>query len=575
MSTQHIGIGVSIRWRENGQEAAYRIIRLLPRGKVNIENIFTTGLREVDVSVLVEALFKGDLPIVESFHKATSNNQRPIMDLEDFTEFQQKLADYRFAVIKPLLAVPAEERSKSKVKARVKVVRKENHANGATGLLAAVSATSIYRWIRLYEQSGGDKRALLVSTLRGGRKKTRLTEEVESIIDSVFENLYFSTRTLSGIDDIHQEVIRIINERNQYRPAHLEKLAVPSRATIARRQLWLDSRKRYEAKHGKRAAKRMYDQLNKMGEPQYPLERVEIDHTRANLIVIDDEDDLPLGRFTLTVCIDVATRYILGFYLGFEPPGYYTVMECLYRVILPKTGFREKYGLQHGWQAYGVPATLIVDNGKEFRGNSLDDACFSLGITLIHAPVLMPEFKPFIERYLGTMATMFLRPLPGTTFSNPQRRGDYDSAGEACLYMSEVEKILIKGIVGVYAEKPHRGLGGNIPARRWEAAINAGFIPPLPASAEDVRILLGRVFYRTINRYGIEFETLRYNTPELSALRVSLVRRGEKAKCKFHPGDLSRIYVFDPDNSCYIEVPACDLEGYTQNLSLWKHQVVR
>ena len=86
--------------------------------------------------------------------------------------------------------------------------------------------------------------------------------------------------------------------------------------------------------------------------------------TQAEPLVLDDEDDLPLGRLTFTHCLDMATRYPLGYYMGFEPPGVLAVMECLYHAILPKEGTRERYGTEHEWLGHGVPAVLVVDNGS-------------------------------------------------------------------------------------------------------------------------------------------------------------------------------------------------------------------
>ena len=92
------------------------------------------------------------------------------------------------------------------------------------------------------------------------------------------------------------------------------------------------------------------------------------------------------------------------------------------------------------------------------------------------------------------------------------------------------------------------------------------------AKNNELAILLGRVEWRTLQASGIEFECLRYNAPDLGELRVRL--KGEKVKLKYHPGDLSRIYIFDPFEKCYHEVPALDQE-YTQGLSFWKHRLIR
>jgi hypothetical protein len=72
--------------------------------------------------------------------------------------------------------------------------------------------------------------------------------------------------------------------------------------------------------------------------------------------------------------------------------------------------------------------------------------------------------------------------------------------------------------------------------------------------------------------YGIEFMSLRYNCNALVPLRTRL--KGEKAKIKYHPADLSCLHVYDPFERQYLRVPALD-QTYTQGLSLWKHRVIR
>jgi hypothetical protein len=113
-----------------------------------------------------------------------------------------------------------------------------------------------------------------------------------------------------------------------------------------------------------------------------------------------------------------------------------------------------------------------------------------------------------------------------------------------------------------------------IPAKRWEALTEFGFFPRVPSSAEELRILLGRMDHRTVQHYGIEFKSLRYNSDELTYLRIQLKKQPNKrVKLKYHPGDISRIYVFNPFDNEYIEVPALAQE-YTHELSLWKHEVI-
>jgi len=490
------------------------------------------------------------------------------VDLTDCPEHLVIIARRRLDVIRPLLEMEPRERTRAAVKARAQEVRAARFEG--CGLSDSVSVASIYRWIRDYNRSGGDLRALIPGTgQRGGKGASRLSPEVEAIIESAIQDTYWGREAVT-IDDVVHEVALRIEEENRSRAVH-ERLKAPSSRTVARRIDALDVRSRFAARHGKRAARREFSQYGRTEYPEMALERVEMDHTLIDLIVIDDQDNLPLGRLTLTYCLDLATRYPLGYYMGFEPPSYLAVMECLHHAIRPKESTREKYGTENEWIAYGIPSTLVIDNGKEFIGQDLQDACLLLGIVLQQTPVKTPRFKAGVERLFGSLNTMLFHTLPGTTFSNPQQRGDYGSLEQACVYLSDVDRIMNIFIVDIYAQRFHRGIEG-IPAQRWEGAMQSGFSPRVPPSAKELSILLGRVSHRVIQRYGIRFHCLRYNSSELTLLRTRL--RGEPVKVKYHPADLSRLYAYDPFDRRYIEVPALD-QTYTQGLSLWKHRIIR
>lgn len=570
MTTYRFSTGNRFRWKS----ITYEVKRLLPGEQVNIEDIFTGATLVIDLPVLVQALFAGELEFAIDGMLAKNtqdgiSTKHNYVTLDDCPEHLLRIARRRLEIISPLLTL--EQRTDKLVRDRVQEIKAAYCENGKEHTLEeAVSVRSVYRWLDDYRRSGFDLRSLIPNTTkRGGKGQHRLVPEVETLIHTTIEDNYYVQERVT-VNDIRDEVaVRVVQE-NGLRPQR-EKLEMPSRRTIARRIAALDTQRRLEAKCGKRTAKHALAQYEQTPYPDVPLERVEIDHTLSDLIVIDDLDNLPLGRLTLTYCLDMATRYPLGYYMGFEPPGYLAVMECLHHTICPKENVQEKYNTEHDWLAYGIPSTLVIDNGKEFIGKDLEDACLLLGIVLQQTPVKTPHFKAGVERVFGSLNTMLFHKLPGTTFSNIRERGDYDSIQQACVYLSDVDKMLHIFIADVYAEQFHRGLNG-IPARRWEALTAYGFAPGLPPNAQELSILLGRTLTRVVNHYGIQFASLRYNCDELTTLRTRL--KGEKAKIKYHPADLSRIYVYDPFECQYIQVDALDQE-YTQGLSLWKHRVIR
>jgi putative transposase len=488
--------------------------------------------------------------------------------LADYPTPLVTIARYRLAVIEPLLTLAP--RTRAAVLARVAELKANQPAAAERTLHSSLSVAALYRWLSAYTRSGHDLRALIPAVHdRGGAAASRLRAEVETIATATIQDKYKVNEKVT-IDDVqHELAVRLTNE-NRVRPPQ-DQLTLPSRATLARRIATSNLNQEQSQRRSQRTAKSAATQYGKTPYPEWPLERVEIDHTRTDLIVIDDRDNLPLGRLTLTYCLDTATRYPLGYYLGFEPPSYLTVMECLHHAICPKPDVRQLYGAAHAWLAYGIPATLVIDNGKEFVGHDLADACLLLGIVLQYTPVQTPQFKAGVERMFGALNTMLFHTLPGTTFADPAKRGNYQSAEQACVYLSAVDKLLNIFLVDIYAERFHRGLGA-IPARCWAAKTQHGFAPALPPSAAELSILLGRTTTRVVQHYGIEFASLRYNCADLAPLRGQL--QGQPAKVKYHPADLSCLHVYDPVAERYIRVPALDQE-YTHELSLWKHRVIR
>ncbi len=564
MSAQRFSTGKQFVW----QDVVYKVKRLLPGGMLDIESIQKAESHTVPFADLAQALFAGELRFTARRSIASRATTCKQVTLSDYPSHLRAVAEYRLDVIRPLLSLGPHERTREMVASRVAEIKQARLAGGSFPK-TAISVASIYRWIRDYEQSGNDIRALVGnSQQQGGKDQSRLEDDVEAIVHAVIQDRYYVSERVT-CDDIYLEVVLRIEEENRFRHEG-EKLAAPSRTTIWRRIDALDEMGKLIAKRGKRAAKRESTQYGQMEYPVIPLERVEIDHTPMDVIVVDGQDNLPLGRPTLTYCLDTTTRYPLGFYVGFDPPSYLTVMQCLHHAILAKGDMRERYGTQHDWIACGIPAVLIIDNGKEFIGNDLPDACNSLGIELIQMPIRTPHFKAAVERMFRTINTGLLHKLPGTTFSNPQQRGEYRSEEEACIDLQDLDTVLHIFLLDVYAERFHRGLGG-IPARRWESITREGFFPRLPASAEELKILLGRVTHRVIQPYGIEFMRLRYNSRSLAPLRIYL--DGAQVKIKYDPTDLGHIHVYDPQEQVYIEVECLDRE-YARGLSLWKHRVI-
>lgn len=527
----------------------------------------------VDRWTLVSALFTERLSFIrqtEDVEKRQISAQE-YPSLADCSEEQRLTALFRHWVIAPLHVLSNRDRSREVVQKRLEEVTKiieanqvpisDLYHNGQPRVQLKVSLRSTYRWLKAYD----DDIRCLIPQWPGRGRELGLAKEVEELILTVVNELWFRAEKCT-VDDIWSEVLLRVKEMNQAKDAE-NQVEAPTRSTLHRRIIKVEQ----EYELGRKKPNNT-KQVSQMPSPERPLLRVEIDHTVVDLILVDEADGLPLGRPTLTSVLDIATRYPLGYYLGFEPPSYLAVCEALAHAFKPKGDVQQLYGTAHPWQAYGLPWELVVDNGKDFKSRHLEDACLSLGIQLTYAPKEAPEFKGSIERFFRTQNEGLFHKLSGTTFSNIFERGGYDSLTAAKLTLQDLDRALHIFLLDIYAQQFHHGLQG-IPAKRWEMFLADGFQPRLPANVKDIDILLGRVVERVPQHYGLTIYGINYNHEALGRLRY-LLGKGEKVRVKFHPADLSKVHIYDPTKNDYITVPAVD-EAYTAGLSLWKHRLIQ
>ncbi|OLF39702.1 transposase, partial [Psychrobacter sp. Rd 27.2] len=182
-----------------------------------------------------------------------------------------------------------------------------------------------------------------------------------------------------------------------------------------------------------KAKNKFTPKAGKFPDADYPLSVIQIDHTPVDIILVDDRYRKPIGRPFITLAIDVYSRMVTGYYISLDAPSVTSVGMCLSRSILPKTDILLEFGLTNAtWDVFGFPRKIHVDNGSDFRAESLRKSCAFHGIDIEFRPVARPEFGGHIERLIGNLMEK-IHGLPGTTFSNVNQKDDYDSEKNASL----------------------------------------------------------------------------------------------------------------------------------------------
>ena len=239
------------------------------------------------------------------------------------------------------------------------------------------------------------------------------------------------------------------------------------------------------------------------------LDLVQMDHTRADVILVDAVHREELARPWLTLLIDIWTRSILGFYVSFGDPSIFRCGRAVANALLPKEPLIKALGVDVVYPMHGQFRRLHADHAAPHRAESFRRACLANGIDPDIRPRGPAHFGGHIERLIGTMVGK-MRLLPGATGSNVTQRDGYDAGKAAAMTLEEFERWLLLQI-GIYHNAPHKGLDGICPAQAWERAV-IGHAPLLPACPDVAH--LTRQFLpareRTVHSYGVQILHRRY-----------------------------------------------------------------
>ena len=135
-----------------------------------------------------------------------------------------------------------------------------------------------------------------------------------------------------------------------------------------------------------------------------PLEIVQIDHTRVDVVVVDEETREPIGRPWITLAIDLFTRMVTGFHLTMAAPSRLSTGLALLHAVHDKTAWLREREIEAPWPVAGLPETLHSDNGSDFRSRAFVRACRDSGIKIIWRIPGEPHYGGHIERLIGTVA---------------------------------------------------------------------------------------------------------------------------------------------------------------------------
>lgn len=549
-----------------------RILQLThhtPDGQVVFEDLVTRLPAVFKRSDLIKDIWAGNIEVVWSDDEAaeegekTSSKVRPsrrVTDYSSLPEKDRKLLEYRLSYVR------AVDRSRVSRGQRAKIQKVIEKVAVRIEDKSPPSTSTVMGWLRRFHANHLDPSSLL-SGNRSRQAAARTDPRVEEVLWQVLRNEYF-TRAKNNAKHAFRELRRQLKIAGLNGDPKSTQESV-SYATFCRRIADVDVYHRLATRVGEGYARAQCRVAFPSAVPIYPLERVEIDHTPLNWVVICDRTGLPLGRPTLTLAVDGATSYPLGFYVSFYGPGVTSVAGVIRNAVQPKDELVAAAGLKTPWLAQGLGDLLVVDNGLEFHSQSFNAIALSLGVDVMYCRVRTPWLKPRVERFFESLNALTLgRGRISKVVANVAR---VDPDKDALITFSEFVKGLLKFVVEVF---PHQYNWRKMatPFELYQEGIER--VPPavFPSSMEEFRLASGMSKQLMLGKGGIELEGIPYGSYAFKDI-VNKYGHG-RVLCKWDPDNLSELYFQHPRESRW-HVATSRWPHYTTGLSYNQHRLIK
>lgn len=411
-------------------------------------------------------------------------------------------------------------------------------------------ARAVSKWVNKLRTNGRD--ALLVSEKKRGNRTLRFSPEIHFLVLEAAET--FMQAEQRDITDFMAHIAGRLAEQDLLTKDG-EKVKIPSESTIRRIIRKIDPYLLLRIKKGPLAAERAARAAGKVIASPGPLHIVQIDTHFLKVFVVDPETGEILGVPYLACAFDVRTRCVVGMFISLMPASAATTLGAVRDMLS-----RPRDGLPGG-----IPIFLIPDNGVEFKNCAVLRVATNLLIHFEPAMVRDPNGKAHVESFFRTLSNFLIQKIKGTTFSNPDKRGDYESEKFAYATLEQVEKYVRYWVENEYHQRPHSGTG-RIPIRMWEE--ETAKAKPDGLSKEEIDVIARTPYRCSINHGRVRVEKNYYYSHALVA--IEKLHKG-RVTVLLNELDLRNVCVEHPfEKNSFITADSVDPE-YTRGLTLSEH----
>lgn len=482
--------------------------------------------------------------------------------------------DENYEVIKPLV----DFENSYQAKARGKIVNQIVAKTGKT-------KQTIYRFARRYWQRGQIPNALLPDYKNSGGKgqKRRATTKklgrprvympgVGALIDDFTEKLFRVAIDRHVMTDKSKSFRYAHNRLKDIYSQYFPELPEEELPTYWQMEHFYKREYRQveklELQAGKIRSKKDIRPLfgTATADVLGPGMRYEIDATIADIyLVSSSERGNIVGRPVVYMVVDVFSRMVAGFYIGFENPSYAAAIQALYMASTDKSEYCRELGFEvkpEQWPCIGLPSALLADRG-ELMGHQIECLEKGFGVRLENTPPFRSEAKGIVERSFRSFQQVFKPFAPGVvTGTKIKKQGDRDYRLDAKVTIEDFTKIILASVL--YHNQYHVIDGydkasdmpidlPNNPLALWNWGLQHRTGRLKKSEPEHLRVALMPRIRGTVSESGVCIFGLYYTSSELMQLgwmhRGKEVKRPEKVDVAYDLATAEYIYVYPEANS--------------------------
>ncbi|PKG74694.1 transposase [Shewanella sp. GutCb] len=268
-----------------------------------------------------------------------------------------------------------------------------------------------------------------------------------------------------------------------------------------------------------------------------PGTHFEIDATVADVHIVSEfGSQYVLGRPTIYIVADRASRMIVGMHVSLYHASWRAARQALANSFLPKSTYCKSFGVDienSEWPCAHIPKELVCDNG-EMIGVQPRKALTPM-TQLSFTPPYRPDCKGVVEKRFDIINKEVLHELLGTTRGGQVIRGSRDPRKDAIYTLKEVTAEIIKAVL-----EHNRSILDDLafssplliendlsptPLNYWKIHLKKHRHELQSANSDEVIARLLPSVEVSMTRSGIYFNGMYYSCSEVEDLNLASVAR--------------------------------------------------